>query len=232
MSTPDNSFHAAAAFNIRQAAEAMYTRDEEQSGIAYRYKPFDPAQFCVFADDFDLALSDASKKNDTTPAEEKEAEYWKCVNCGRTISKKSAMGNKPIVICHNPSPEFAENAANLEKPQMTPKTTGGVVPRKNRAAPVFGVGFEMKKVLGRLKIDLPATCSCNTRVMMLNDMGIDEVEKIRDKIMVWFEDEAHKRAMYFDHDKANKIIDISIRRAKKQALKYINESAKNANVDS
>jgi hypothetical protein len=185
---------------------------EIQGGTAHKYKYYNPAQFCVFADNPD-------SKN------------WECVNCPRKISKKATFGKKPVVICNNPSKTTATEPTKIYPVQNAATTVGGVVPRHHRTAPTFGVGFELKKVLARIQIDLPATCTCNTRAMLLNDMGIDEVVKISDKIMSWFEDEAHKRAIYFDHDKARKILDISVRRARKAALKQIKLDAENAKTD-
>lgn len=181
---------------------------ETQSGVAYRARKFDPAQFCMFS-------ADEADKN------------WQCVNCGRKIAKSVTFGNKPIVMCLHPDAALADNAEDLQPVINNPDEVGGVVTRRNFAAPTFGVGFELKKIFSRMQIELPPSCVCNSRVMMLNDIGIDEVEKMRDKILGWFESEANKRAIYFDVSKANKILDIAIRRAKNAALKEIAEKAKN-----
>jgi hypothetical protein len=57
-------------------------------------------------------------------------------------------------------------------------------------------------------------------VSLLNEIGIDEVEKMRDKILRWFEEDASKRALAYDDERANKILNIAIRRARKKALRY------------
>jgi hypothetical protein len=188
------------------------TAVEEQGGIAYRYKNYNSAQFCVFPD-------------------VEESPHWECTNCKRKISKKVTFGKKPIVMCGNPSKQEVTEPEKLQRVVPVPDGLGGVVPRNHRTAPKYGVGFELKKVLRRIKIELPQNCICNSRAMLLNDIGIDEVVKISDKIMGWFEDEAHKRAIYFDHPKAKKILDIAVRRARKAALKHIKEEAENAKTD-
>lgn len=200
-----NAISTRTMLNRREASDV-------QGGPAYRYKNYDPAQFCIFADDAESA-------------------NWECVNCKRQITKKATFGKKPIVMCNNPSKKLATEPEKIQTVVPVPHELGGVVTRNHRTAPRFGVGFELKKVLRRLQIELPPTCVCNSRAMMLNDMGIDEVVKISDKIMVWFEDEAHKRAIYFDHDKAKKILDIAVRRARKAALRQIKIDAENAKAD-
>lgn len=182
---------------------------EAQGGPAFRYIAFDPAQFCRFAD------------ND-------EAKNWECVNCGRQIDKKTTFGNKPVVICNKPAPPSTEEHGAILPVRDTPNETGGVIPRRHRTAPTYGVGFEMRKIFRRLQIELPRGCVCNSRVMLLNDIGIDEVEKMRNKIMGWFEEEASKRALLYDESKATKILDISIRRARKQEYKHTQTNAKKA----
>lgn len=174
---------------------------EDQGGVAYRHVPFDPSQFCLFAENSD-------------------GTHWECPNCGRKIDKAKTFGNKPIVVCANPAKELAVNPTMVAPVKMAPAQVGGVVKRENRGASKYGVGFELKKLLLKLKIELPSACVCNSRAMLLNDKEMDEIESMRNKILSWFEDEAHKRAIYFDHDKANKILDISIRRAKKAKAKY------------
>lgn len=183
--------------------------EEIQYSVARRYKAFDAAQFCVFAED-------------------KDNKNWECANCGRKIAKKVTFGNKPIVVCARPDTSLAARKENLLKVAPIPKKDEKVVKRRHYTEPTFGVGFELKKILAKLKIELPPNCTCNSRVALLNDVGIDEAEQMRDKVMVWFEDEAHKRAIYFDHAKANKVLDIAIRRAKKAALKEIKKNAENA----
>ena len=182
---------------------------ERQGGPAFRYLAFDPAQFCRFAD------------ND-------EAANWECVNCGRQIDKQRTFGNKPVVICNKPAEPSTEEHGAILPIRDTPDGSGGVIPRRHRTAPTYGTGFEMRKIFRRLQIELPRGCSCNSRVMLLNDIGIDEVEKMRDKIMGWFEDEANKRALPYDEKKANKILDISMRRARKQELKHKQANLKKA----
>jgi hypothetical protein len=199
------------AIDLRTAL-GRYNASEMQGGRAYRHRNYDPGQFCVYADN-------------------PESENWECVNCKRVISKKNTFGNKPIVMCNNVSKALATEPDKLVPVVQAPQEVGGVITRNNRMAPRFGVGFELKKVLRRIQIELPPTCICNSRAMMLNDIGIDEVLKISDKIMVWFEDEAHKRAIYFDHDKAKKILDIAVRRARKASLKQIKIDAENAKTD-
>jgi hypothetical protein len=183
--------------------------EEKQGGPAFKYVAFDNAQFCRFAD------------ND-------ESKNWECVHCGRRIDKKATYGNKPIVICNNPSPDTPEARAALVPVKDTPDEVGGVVARINRAAPKYGVGFELKKIFRFLHIELPRGCVCNARTMMLNDIGIDDVEKMRNKIMLWFQEEANNRALAFDETKANKVLSIAIRRARKAALKHIQQTAKKA----
>lgn len=182
---------------------------ESQGGPAFRYIAFDPAQFCRFAD------------ND-------EAKNWECVNCGRQIDKKTTFGNKPVVICNKPALPSTEEHGAILPIRDTPNEAGGVIPRRHRTAPTYGVGFEMRKIFRRLQIELPRGCVCNSRVMLLNDIGIDEVEKMRNKIMRWFEEEASKRALPYDESKATKILDISIRRARKQERKHTQTNAKKA----
>lgn len=190
----------------QRAALARRNMTETQRGQAFRYKPFDPAQFCRFA-------------------EATDALNWECVNCGRKIAKRLTGGNKPIVMCNQPVALTPEEKAALYPVVLAPNAAGGVVPRRHRTAPTYGVGFELKKIFRRLEIELPAGCVCNSRVMLLNDIGIDETEKMRDKILQWFEEEASNRALAYNDVKANKILDIAIRRARKLALKQIQDAA-------
>jgi hypothetical protein len=174
---------------------------EEQSGVAYRYKGFDPAQFCAFS-------------------ETEDKKFWECANCKRKIKTASTFGNVPIVMCLNPDKSAAQNPEMVAPVRMSPPELGGVVERSPWAAPKYGVGFELKKVLLKLQIELPPACVCNSRAMLLNERQIEEIEEMRPQIMAWFEDEAHKRAIYFDQAKANKILDIAIRRGRKAKAKY------------
>lgn len=175
---------------------------EEQSGVAYQYKGgFDPAQFCVFAKTTD-------------------EKFWECANCKRKIKTAATFGNVPIVVCLKPDKSAAANPEMVSPVKMSPPHLGGVIERVHRGAPKYGVGFELKKVLLKLQIELPSACVCNSRAMLLNERQIEEVEDMRPQIMSWFEDEAHKRAIYFDQAKANKILDIAIRRGRKAKAKY------------
>lgn len=198
--------------NIIDQRTAINRRNqtERQSGPAFRYLAFDPAQFCKFAD------------TDESP-------NWECVLCGRRLDKKLTHGKKPVVVCQNPAPPSPEEHGAILPVVEAPKTLGGIVPRQHRTAPKFGVGFELKKVLRKLAIELPPRCVCNSRAMLLNDVGIDGVEKMRDKVLHWFEEEATKRALPYDATQANKILDISIRRARKEALKHIQANAQKEN---
>lgn len=181
---------------------------EEQGGVAYRYKNFDPAQFCLFS-------------------ETEDKQFWECANCKRRIRTSATFGNVPIVMCLNPDVRSAENPDMVAPVQMAPAHLGEVVERKPLTAPKYGVGFELKKVLLKLQIELPSTCVCNSRAMLLNERQIEEVEEMRPQIMSWFEDEAHKRAIYFDQVKANKILDIAIRRGHKAKARYEANASQN-----
>jgi len=186
-------------FQERQARQRE--QYEVQGGKAYKHRGFHPAQFCSF-----------------TESEDKE--FWECDRCKRKIRKTSTFGNLPIVVCIDPDVTAATPDEMVEPVRMAPPELGGVIARTHYAAPKYGVGFELKKVLLKLQIDLPPACVCNSRAMMLNEKKINEVEEMRPQIMSWFEDEAHKRAIYFDHAKAGKILDIAIRRAYKAKAKY------------
>jgi hypothetical protein len=198
-----NAIDTRTALNRRNASET-------QSGPAYRYLAFDPAQFCKFVDDT-------------------ESPNWECALCGRRIAKKQTFGRKPLVMCLNPAPATPEEQAAVMPVRGEPQQLGGVVARQHRTAPKFGVGFELKKIFRKIDIELPPRCVCNSRVMLLNDIGLDGVEKMRDKVLRWFEDEANKRALPYDETKANKILDMAIRRTKKTALKQLHAAAKKDN---
>jgi hypothetical protein len=191
-----------------KASLALRTAIEKQRGAAHRYVPIDPAQYCVFADDED---------------------NWKCERCMRRIDKSLTNGQKPYVICTIPPDGPPKDGHAILPVKEFSGETGVPVKRNHRTAPVFGVGFELKKIFKRMQIELPPACVCNSRVSLLNDIGIDETEKIRDKVLLWFEEEASKRALSYDEEKANKIFKIAVRRARKAALRHIRKNAAQAN---
>jgi len=180
---------------------ALKTAQATQRGVARRYVAIDPAQYCIFGDD-------ATGNN------------WECERCNRRISKKITNGNKPYVICVKPPPGPPEDDHMLLPVKSFSGKNPAPIKRVHRTEPVFGVGFELKKIFKRMQIELPPNCVCNSRVSLLNEIGIDEVEKMRDKILRWFEEDASKRALAYDDERANKILNIAIRRARKKALRY------------
>lgn len=191
-----------------KAALALRTAVQKQRGTAQRYVPIDPAQYCVFVDD------DSN---------------WKCTRCNRRIGKKLTNGQKPYVICTIPPPGPPKDGHDILDVKEFSGKTGVPVRRVHRTAPVFGVGFELKKIFKRMQIEMPPACVCNSRASLLNDIGIDETEKMRDKVLLWFEEEASKRALAYDEEKANKIFTIAVRRARKAALRHIQKTATQAN---
>jgi hypothetical protein len=183
---------------------------ETQGGPAFKHINMHPSQFCAFID------------NDESP-------NWECARCKRQIGKSRTFGNKPVVVCGLPPVHEATEAEGLYPVQALPKENGGVIERVHRTAPKFGVGFELKKIFSRMDVELPPSCVCHSRAMFLNDLSLDEVEGMRDKIMSWFDAEASKRALPFDFDKANKILNMAIRRARKTGLKEMQKTAAKSN---
>jgi hypothetical protein len=183
---------------------------EVQGGPAFKHVNFHPSQFCTFIDD------------DNSP-------NWECARCKRRIGKSRTFGNKPVVVCGLPPIEEATKADGLYPVATALPDAGHVITRMHRTAPKFGVGFELKKIFSRLDVELPPSCVCHSRAMFLNDLSLDEVDGMRDKIMTWFEEEASKRALPFDFNKASKILNIAIRRARKAGLKEIQKNAAKSN---
>ena len=140
----------------------------------------------------------------------------------------------PFSMCSNP-----KQAEDVVSVQATPATTGEAVARINRAHIIhkatlrhqtkimlvdagFGVGAEVKRALRKLRVDVPASCSCNSRLSMLDEWGPElcvepEYESVALK---WLLEEATKRLIPYTEEKGKKLLQVGIRRANKNYAKY------------
>lgn len=171
-------------------------------GVVHRHLPISLAMFCNY--------------------EDVEDEYWFCPRCKRRIPKNITNGDKPASICNNPPKPTsnADKARGIYGVVPYPDTVGGTVPRMHRTEPKYGVGFELKKIFKRLKIDVPPTCKCNARLDHLNAFNPEAVVLKEAQILDWFSEEATKRAIFFDEPRAKRILQIAIRRAIKARARY------------
>ena len=170
------------------------------SGVAYKHVPLHPAMFCNYEDD---------------------GKNWSCPQCGRKIAKHITDGDKPISVCHAAQTDADKQA--LQKGvypiKLAPDTVGGVVERKNRSEPVAGVGHSLLRAFRLLRISVPVTCNCMTRLLYLSTLPIESVEKMETTVLSWLEEESNKRALFYDEDKAKKLLQIAYRHAKTAAAK-------------
>jgi len=172
------------------------------TGHAHRHIPINLAMFCNYED-----------VND---------EYWFCPRCERRVLKSNTNGDKPASICNNPPrPKTgADRERGIQRVVPYAPKLGGIVPRVNRAEPKYGVGFELKKIFNKIKIDVPPGCKCNARLMHLNAFDPEVVPLKEAQVLDWFSEEATSRAIFFDEPRAKKILQIAIRRAINARDKY------------
>jgi hypothetical protein len=169
------------------------------SGIAYKHMPLHSSMFCSYQD---------------------AGPNWHCPRCERLIAKRLTDGEKPISICNNPDPD----AANIDIDSIVPvqpyiQQAGDVIQRQHRTEPVTGVGHSMLRIFSLLKIHVPTACNCMSRLLYLSTLPVDEVKKIEPTVLEWLEEEASKRAIFFDETRAKKLLQIAYRHAKKALVK-------------
>jgi hypothetical protein len=186
---------------------------QQQSSEALNFTPFSPRQYCIFS---------------------RVGEAWECSVCKRKIPTKYTNDIMPFSMCSNP-----KQMEDVVLVRATPATTGEAVARINRAHILhkatlrhqtkmmlvdsgLGVGAEVKRALQKLRIDVPASCSCNSRLSMLDEWGPELcVEpEYESAALKWLLEEATKRLIPYTEEKGKKLLRIGIRRATKNYDKY------------
>lgn len=76
-------------------------------------------------------------------------------------------------------------------------------------------GLELKKLLSRIGIKANPNCSCNARANAMDKNGIEWCEQNVETICDWLQEEAAKRKLPFVRLAGKAIINLAIRRAKK-----------------
>jgi hypothetical protein len=177
------------------------------SGLAHRRQPIHADMFCEY--------------------EDVDGEYWFCKRCERKIPAKFTDGKMPSSICNNPPhPKNGKDIVSGLVPVVPgPRKPGEKVERRHIGVPLFGVGSELKKVLKKIGIELPKNCACNSKLTHLDSFEPEVVsENMRTQIFAWMAKDASERALYFDEQKAEKILEIAIRRAVKAREKFYTET--------
>lgn len=173
--------------------------EQTYSGVAYKHIPLHPALFCSYQDD---------------------GPNWFCPRCERRIAKSLTEGDKPVSVCNNPPEEAQDiNIAGIYPVRAGLSQPGEVIQRSHRTEPIVGVGHTLLRMFRLLKISIPVSCNCRSRLMYLSTMPVDEVQKMETNVLAWFEEEATNRALFFDETKAKKLLQIAYRRAKKALAK-------------
>ena len=80
-----------------------------------------------------------------------------------------------------------------------------------------GVGTELKKILSTMGIQSTINCSCRTRAIKMNSMGIQWCKDNRTIILNWLKEEAKKRKLPFVNFAGSRLIDWAIKRAEKNS---------------
>jgi glycosyltransferase involved in cell wall biosynthesis len=87
--------------------------------------------------------------------------------------------------------------------------------------PGYGPGTELKKLLGKVGIKATANCSCNARAVTMDWHGIEWCENNKDLISSWLKEEANKRGLPYVDFAGKSIINMAIKKAKKNEKNII-----------
>lgn len=177
------------------------------SGYAHRYRPLHVDMFCEF--------------------EAVDNEYWFCPRCERQIPFSYTDGKMPSAVCNNaPQPKNGADIRSGIVPVVPgPLEEGQKIDRRHFGLPQFGVGSELKKLLKKIGIELPQNCTCNSKLTHLDSFEPEIVsEKMRAQVLAWMAKDASARALYFDAEKAEKILEIAVRRAIRARERFVTET--------
>ena len=96
-------------------------------------------------------------------------------------------------------------------------------PKESKFSPISqqiiktGAGTELKKLLGKIGIKASPSCSCNKRVIVMDNNGIEWCENNIDTIIEWLKEEATKRKLPFIDMAGRMLVKKAISNAKKNA---------------
>lgn len=191
----------------------MYDR-QIQSGEALTHVGLSPKNYCLFSEVDNV---------------------WVCLNCKRRIPLEYTAGVMPFAMCSNPEP----SPQSILPVVMAPDKLGETVTRVNRAIGSDdetarkqllyeqviargnkGVGAHLKRVLNRLGVETPASCSCNGKAKSLDLWGPDLCAEREDFISKWLLDEATKRLLPYTDAAGKRLLKVAIKRARKSIDKF------------
>lgn len=191
----------------------MYEK-QIQSGEALPHIPLSPKNYCVFSE---------------------TADAWTCLNCKRRIPMRYTDGVMPFAMCSNPVPA----AEPLLPIQATPGEYGAVIARVNRIITadnesarkdmlyqqviVMGnksVGSYIKRIVNRMGIETPPSCSCNGRIRTLDEWGPTLCAKREEFILKWLLEEATKRLLPYNEKTGKRLLHAAIKRATKNVERF------------
>jgi len=94
-----------------------------------------------------------------------------------------------------------------------------IEPKKLPWPPGWGVGTELKKLLGKIGITSTKNCKCNARAEIMDRNGISWCELNKHKILEWLEEESRNRNLPFVKSAASLVLNLAIKKAKKVKAK-------------
>lgn len=191
----------------------MYTK-QIQSGEAIAHRPLSPQNYCIF--------------EETTDA-------WTCLNCKRRIPMQYTDGVMPFAMCSNP--------VSAQEPilpiQASPDEVGAIIKRVNRAiatdnesarkdmvyqqvivAGNKSVGSYIRRIVNRMGIETPPSCSCNGRIRTLDEWGPTLCTAREEFILKWLLEEATKRLLPYNEKTGKRLLHAAIKRATKNVARF------------
>jgi len=102
---------------------------------------------------------------------------------------------------------------------VVPKLSSAALPARQspttQPVNLSGPGTELKKLLSKLGLKPAPNCKCNTRMLVMNQMGIDWCKQHIDTIVGWLKEEADRAKLPFTKIGAKIIVKRAISNARK-----------------
>lgn len=132
----------------------------------------------------------------------------------KTSLEKTAKRRPPGYL----SDVLSRATVDGDRVELSPENYHALV-AKYRSPPASGPGAELKKLLSKIGITSSPSCSCNNRAKTMDEKGIQWCEENVETICDWLQEEAAKRKLPFVRLAGKAIINLAIRRAKKNISK-------------
>lgn len=111
--------------------------------------------------------------------------------CDRHVPGEPFVGGRDCRVCwlyHND-----ERYRTRWQPRKTLSDPAGKVQQKSPEPPKEGPGTELKALLKSLGIEATEGCSCNKRMRLMDEWGVQGCRDRRAEIVAWLQEERDKR---------------------------------------